>query len=65
MCACTITDEDVKKSLQNSWINKKLLYIFNLILEQILFQCLCSVELKDTRGASKVKTKMLTQWTIA
>ena len=60
MCACTITYEGVKKSLQNSWINKKLLYIFNLILEQILFQCLCSVELKDTRGASKVKTKMLT-----
>ena len=60
MCACTITDEDVKKSLQNSWINKKLLYIFNLIMEQILFQCLCSIELKDTRGVSKVKTKMLT-----
>ena len=63
MCACTITDEGVKKSLQNSWISKKLLYIFNLIMEQILFQCLCSVELKGTSGASKVKTKMLTWWT--
>ena len=30
----------------------------NLITEQIKLQCLCSVEPKDVRGTSKIKTKL-------
>ena len=30
----------------------------NLTMEQIKLQCLCSVELKDVSGTSKIKTKL-------
>ena len=30
----------------------------NLIIEQIKRQCLCSVEPKDVKGTSKIKTKL-------
>ena len=30
----------------------------NLIMEQFKLQCLCSVEPKDARGTSKIKTKL-------
>ena len=30
----------------------------NLIMKQVKLQCLCSVEPKDVRGTSKIKTKL-------
>ena len=34
------------------------IYLFDLVIEQVKSQCLCSVEPKDASETSKIKTKL-------